>query len=124
MVRNSVPVILAVSLALPACLFAQGKSGVNRGLAGAAKAAVAGGVNRSGGIGSRGGAIRSGTGLNRAAGLQHANAEPTITLPDSTGGSGSVTETPDKTLQQRLGQAEHLRGVSAKNGNERLLDTA
>jgi hypothetical protein len=51
-------------------------------------------------------------------------AEPIADLPDQQEDGSPTLETFDRTRQHRLDQAEHLRGISERNGNAALLDTA
>jgi hypothetical protein len=121
-----IPAVVGTLLLSPACMLAQGKgNGVNRGLGAAAKGASSAGMARSGGSIARDGAARGGATLGRVGGLQRANlatargnSQPTVAA------EGPATENPQRILDQRLDQAEHLRALSERNGNERLLDTA
>ena len=45
-------------------------------------------------------------------------------LPAPTSEEGTDSSNPQKILDHRLAQAEHLRSISARNGNEHLLNTA
>jgi hypothetical protein len=127
MVRNfAIPALMVSVLLTPACLLAQGKgNGINRGLGAAAKGAASAGMPRSGGPFARDPALRGGATLNRAGGLQRANMATARgdSLP-TVEGDGLAGENPQRILDQRLDQAEHLRALSERNGNERLLDTA
>jgi hypothetical protein len=62
---------------------------------------------------SSGGVQRASSALNRASDLQ---------MPSNA--SGEFTTNPQRILDHRLEQADHLRGISARNGNEHLLETA
>lgn len=105
-------------------MYAQGRGGGwHRGLSAAAGAA------------SGSAASQAGAGLARA----HGNGNWTAKTGSAVGGfqraqgalNRSVSPAPgnplsnqDRIYQHRLGQAEHLRSVAQKNGNEALLETA
>lgn len=124
--KFAIPSLMVTVLLTPASLLAQGKgNGVNRGLGAAAKGASSAGMGRSGGPIARDSAARGGATLGRAGGLQRANlATARGNLPPTVAGEGMAGENPQRILDQRLDQAEHLRALSERNGNERLLDTA
>ena len=96
--------------------------GLNRALSAAARGSSNSGLARAGQSAARSGnglsqsganLGRSAIGLNRAAsGMSHGQA------------LGAQTSNAARIRDQRLQQADHLREISAKNGNERLLDTA
>ena len=122
--RSSLWMSAAISLlVVGSTAFAEGRGqGMNRALAAAARGSSNSGLARAGqsaarsqnGL-SRGGASlgRSANGLNRASsGLSHSQALSAQTF--------NSTRIRDKRLQQ----ADHLRDISERNGNERLLDTA
>ncbi|MGV3486887.1 MAG: hypothetical protein ACO1RT_20900 [Planctomycetaceae bacterium] len=46
------------------------------------------------------------------------------TLPGDRSALGKTTDNPQRILQQRMQQAEHLRAISQRNGNEALQQTA
>jgi hypothetical protein len=110
--------------------FAQGKGGgLNRALGASAKAGNARGLGKSsdGLARASGNLARGNMGLNKAApGFSRAGAARNLPL-DGTATPGD--EDPSLANQQRIldkrfQQAEHLRGISERNGNERLLGTA
>jgi hypothetical protein len=116
----------------PDLLLAQGQGGGHhRGLAAAAKAAAA----PLGAPGIRGAGPRdisrrplaSGASMNNVSGsLQRSNGG----LRGNTGGiddlpaSSPAAPRPQQILDQRLQQADHLRAISDRNGNEHLAQTA
>jgi hypothetical protein len=123
-VRSSVWMSLALSLVVIGSTgFAEGRGqGMNRALAAAARGSSSSGLARAGqsaarsqnGL-SRGGANlgRSANGLNRASrGLSHSQ------------GLAAQTSNAARIRDKRLQQADHLRDISERNGNERLIDTA
>ncbi len=122
--RSSLWTSVALSLlVVGSTALAEGRGqGLNRALAAAARGSSNSGLARAGqsaarsqnGL-SRGGANlgRSANGLNRASsGISHSQA------------LGAQTSNATRIRDKRLQQADHLREISARNGNERLLDTA
>lgn len=116
-VRSSLWMSVSISLlVVGSTALAEGRGqGLNRALGAAARGSSNSGLARAGQSGARGSANlgRSANGLNRASnGLSHSQANVAQTA--------NATRIRDKRLQQ----ANHLREISARNGNERLLDTA
>ncbi|MGI8979376.1 MAG: hypothetical protein ACR2FY_09130 [Pirellulaceae bacterium] len=122
--RSSLWMSAAISiLVVGSTVLAEGRGqGLNRALAGAARSSSNSGLARAGqsaarsqnGL-SRGSANlgRSANGLNRASnGMSHSQA------------IAAQTSNAARIRDKRLRQADHLREISARNGNERLLDTA
>lgn len=122
--RSSVWMSLSLSLlVVGSTAFAEGRGqGLNRALAAASRGSSSSGLARASqsaarsqnGL-SRGSASlgRSANGLNRASnGLGHSQA-----LAAQTSNAARIRD-------KRLQQADHLREISERNGNERLLDTA
>lgn len=111
--------------------FAQGKGGgLNRALGASSKSGVARGLggNSSNGLARANGSLARGSGgLNKATpGLSRAGFPRGSSLDDTTApvtGDQSLA-TQQRILDHRRQQAEHLRGISERNGNTRLLDTA
>ena len=99
---------------------AQGKGGgLNRALGASSKAGGAKGLGKSTDGLSRatGNLARSNAGLSKATtGLSRAGGAPVEGDP--------ALANQQRILDHRMQQAEHLRGISERNGNERLLDTA
>jgi hypothetical protein len=130
-----VAVTIAAVLANSMDLHAQGKgTGLNRGLAAAAKGSSSSGLAKAMGksASASNGVLRSGSGFGRtSSGPQNTSAlppsSPTVSVPDSADG-GSVamqaSDNPQRILDHRLQEADHLRAVSTANGNQHLLDTA
>jgi hypothetical protein len=69
---------------------------------------------------SNGSLKRAGQGVTRASGLGRSLAG----AEESTASTSRSLNNQQRILDKRLEQAQHLRQVSARNGNERLLDTA
>jgi hypothetical protein len=132
MMRNVVVVVSLVGASMLGqhALLAQGKgNGLHRGLSAAAKGTASSGVSRAVGhdTGASKGIIRSGSSLGRAGqGLQRSSAAmtPTPATSPETGGDDQANGNPQRILDQRLNQAEHLREIAARNGNDHLLNTA
>jgi hypothetical protein len=102
--------VLGVLVVGPMQLLADGKGGgLNRALKTGAKGPINAGPGRSGGLPGRASddLARRGPGLNRAG-----------------GGLERAATNQQRILDHRLNQAEHLRGVAERNGNENLLETA
>ena len=100
-------------------VLAQGKGGgLNRALGATSKAGGSGLGKSSNGLSRAGSNLARSNGLNRAAGG----------LPRGTGAApvegDPALANQQRIMDHRLQQAEHLRGISERNGNERLLDTA
>lgn len=117
-------VILASSTTM---VMAQGKGGgLNRAMGAQARAGGASAANsKSSNAMARasGNLARSGkaaSGLPRMGGNPNVASDPAAVPAE---GEQSLT-TQDRILSQRMQQAEHLRGVSQRNGNERLQGTA
>jgi hypothetical protein len=100
--------------------------GLNRGLGAAARGPVGGGVARSADVAARvsrptGPTVESrGAGLSRAGIARETRGLRNLAmLPQAARGPN-----PGRIYDHRLQQADHLRALSARNGNESLLDTA
>jgi hypothetical protein len=116
-------------------LRAQGKGiGLNRGLSAAAKGSSSTGLTKAMGKSANAGngLLRSGSGFGRTGGgLNGSGAadtgSPVVSVPDAADAVSGTTQALDNQqsiLTKRLQQADHLRAVSAANGNEHLLETA
>jgi hypothetical protein len=100
--------------------WAQGKGGgLNRALGASSKANSARGLSRpNSGLSRAGGNLARSNSLGKAAaGMPRASA------PGALEGNAALANQ-QRILDHRLQQAEHLRGISERNGNERLLSTA
>jgi hypothetical protein len=111
--------------------FAQGKGGgLNRALGATSKAGGARGLgsNSSNGLARASGNLARGNGgLNKAVpGLSRAGAARNIPVDGSSVPleAEQSLANQQRILDQRMQQAEHLRGIAERNGNTRLLDTA
>ncbi len=118
--------VLGVLVVGPMQVLADGKGGgLNRALKGGAKGPINAGPGRQGGLSGHGGdeLARRGPGLGRAgSGLQRAGIGTAHTPPLAADGNPVTNQ--QRILDHRLNQAEHLRGISERNGNEHLLETA
>ena len=105
--------------------FAQGKGGLNRALGGSSNAGGARGIgNATNGLSRAGGKLARGNqGLNKAAsGL--ARGPKNVPTPAMPAEVDPALTNQQRILDKRFQQADHLRGISERNGNERLLGTA
>jgi hypothetical protein len=128
--KTTAAIMICLTAAYAPLLLAQGKSGgFNRALSAAAKGSSASGLAKATGKSSNATnrVLRSGSAFGRTAnGLQRANATldsstvPTVEVP----AAGPALDNPQRILDQRLQQADHLRALSESNGNQHLLDTA
>lgn len=110
---------------------AQGKGhGLSKAMAAASKgSASSSGLNRATQSVARGNFGKSNGGLNRTAqGLNRSGSLGQATSTRVRDAAINSTETPtlnqERNLDHRLQQSDHLREISERNGNERLLDTA
>lgn len=125
--------IVAASIAVITAptVMAQGKGGgLNRAIgapSGTGGARAIGGKSSDAMARASGNLARGGMGLNKSApGLSRVGSNPTPSRDSGStlvGGDQSLANQ-QRIFDQRTQQAEHLRGVSQRNGNERLLDTA
>jgi hypothetical protein len=106
---------------------AQGKGGLNRAIGGSSNAGGARGMGNatSGAARASGNLARGNQGLNKAAsGLARGPRNLPVDGALAPGQGDPALANPQRILDKRFQQAEHLRGISERNGNERLLGTA
>jgi hypothetical protein len=120
--NSKLPVVLTLACLLISApmVLAQGRgNGLNRGLGGQAKGGAAQAARAGSNLARSGG-----MGLNRAApGLSRMGSGPKAPAPSAPGEGDRSLGNQQRILDHRQQQAEHLRGVSERNGNERLLET-
>lgn len=118
---------LTILLAGASVASAEGKGhGLGKAMSAASKGSSASGLNRASQSLSKGSYGKSNGSLNRAAkGLNRVGQASGPALGDAAGGDlQAPLSNQDRILDKRLQQADHLRAVSERNGNERLLETA